>query len=432
MTGTRKSILDLVGRPEVAHPARILATLERDRVTHLRLPSALLWRLCAEPAARLTDLSDLTEVVHVGPAPLESDVDAAVAVLGPILHHVRAETPDTEEILRRMTEAAETKATGITADHVDEFVAALDEAALSSMLQALRRHDFQLDRVAKRHHTLIRRWMHVLAERGFSQDRVINPAAAWDRAKAAWVPRLGEAEFIDYLRRNAECLDELMSGEQQATLLLFPEGRTDIADAVYRDTITARYLNAAVAEAVRSLAGATPVRILEVGAGTGATTDAVLQTGASIDYLFTDLSNFFLATARNRFPTVRTGLFDIDRTPTAQGYQPQSFDVIIAAGVLNNARDADATVRGLVEMLVPGGWLLITEPTREHYEILTSQAFMMTEAQDARLESGTTFLSPDQWLAILGKAGAEHMLTLPGENHPLLPLGQRLFAARRT
>jgi hypothetical protein len=73
---------------------------------------------------------------------------------------------------------------------------------------------------------------------------------------------------------------------------------------------------------------------------------------------------------------------------------------------------------------------MITEPIREHYEILISQAFMMTAAEDTRQASGTTFLSREQWLHVLAGIGAECVLTLPPEDHAVAPLGQRLFVAR--
>lgn len=359
--------------------------------------------------------------------------------------------------------SAEAQVCAVTADHVAAFGARLDEAVLSSMLLTLQNQGLHESgrsvqqilttaRVAPAHHWLIERWLRVLVEHGlveherelFRSTRTVDEAAtsrAWDLAAESWTGRLGPAGFIDYLRRNAERLPQLMTGEQQAALLLFPEGRSALADSVYRDTVTARYLNTAVAATVRAVAsahpGPRPLRILEVGAGTGATTEAVTaalsEAGLSADYLFTDLSQFFLAPARERFaryPWIRFDLFDLDRDPHEQGYAPGSADVVVAAGVLNNVRDTGAAVRGLVELLVPGGWLLISEPAREHPEILISQAFMMTAPQDARLASGTTFLSRRQWLDVLGDAGIDNVLTLPGEDHPLASLGQRLFAAR--
>ncbi|MFF2081292.1 Gfo/Idh/MocA family oxidoreductase [Kitasatospora sp. NPDC058162] len=368
--------------------------------------------------------------------------------------------PALDGLVEAAAGAAELQVRGVGAEQVRAFVEQLDEAVLAGMLLALPGDLGTLEeilaaaRVAPAHHGLVERWLATLAERGrvvrdgerFTVTRAVRPAEAaeaWNRTAAVWVDGLGSPEFVDYLRLNAERLPALLSGEQQAALLLFPEGRTELADTVYRETVTARYLNTAVATAVRRLvpADGPPLRVLEVGGGTAATTEAVVRAltaagtaAPNVDYLFTDVSRFFLGPARERFARhrwLRLGVYDVDRAPYDQGHSPASFDVIVAAGVLNNARDTDATVGALVELLAPGGWLLVTEPTREHLEILTSQAFMMTAPEDARAKSGRTFLSPDQWLDVYAGAGVRQVRTLPAESHVLAPLGQRLFVARK-
>jgi thiazolinyl imide reductase len=358
------------------------------------------------------------------------------------------------DVAARALEAAEVHARDLTRDQVRRFTERLDEAVLASMLLALQGPgplDGTLPEilagalVAPEHHWLVERWLAALTARGlvradgerFRADRVDEAGVgrAWDLAAESWTG-LGPCEFAGYLRANADQLPRLLTGEQRAALMLFPEGRSGLADVVYRDNVTARYLNTAVAAAVRAIAAARtePPRIVEIGAGTGATTDAVVAAlPGGADYLFTDVSRFFLSTAGERFeafPWLRCGLFDIDRDTAAQDVPPGRADVVIAAGVLNNARDTGAAVRNLAALLAPGGWLLVTEPTHEHLEILASQAFMMTRPSDERAASGRLFLSRRQWLDVLRDAGFDDILTLPGEDHVLAPLGQRLFASR--
>jgi SAM-dependent methyltransferase len=461
------------------HPARILAALERIECTHLGLPFDTLWKLANDPAATMTDLSTLRHITYFGVAPIQSELDEVIDVFGPIVAPVPAslqaeiiepvgDGPTVHRFVETAATAAQVHAEGISVEQVRTFIHRLDHAALLSMVHALQQRGV-LTRpeqnhtqaeiltaadVAPEHRRLIERWLNVLVVRGLLQCKDgrlygISPVdrtafdAAWQSASDMWSGTLGSHRFLDYLRRNAERLPELMTGEQHAALLLFPEGRTEIADAVYRDTAIARYLNTAVSSFLSEIISASrgvPVRALEIGAGTGATTDAVVAAlsgpgnhSPSIEYLFTDLSNFFLTTARRRLAAqtwIRFALFDIDQELRVQQFSPRSVDVIIAVGVLNNARDIHATMRWLVELLVPGGWLLIAEPTREHLEILTSQAFMITTAEDTRASSGTTFLSVQQWLDVLSQVGAECVSILPDENNPLAPLGQRLFVGR--
>ncbi|WKX69037.1 bifunctional Gfo/Idh/MocA family oxidoreductase/class I SAM-dependent methyltransferase [Streptomyces sp. XD-27] len=453
---------DAIGRDLLALRAAILGDPGAERPDQYHLTLSRMW----QDVTSALGYPALREGMVHRPLPV-GELLAAAATVEDESAALSAPPHRSADVLASAAAAAQAQVRGVTTEEVSTFVERLDEAVLSSMLLALQGHGVLDDpgrghgeadildaaRVAPRHHGLIRQWLHVLAERGLItvHDGLLHggqpvgtadAARDWDRAAEAWTGRLGSAEFIDYLRLNAERLPELMTGEQQAALLLFPEGRTGTADAVYRDTVTARYLNAAVGAAVRGFAAAAPedrtLRVLEVGAGTGATTEAVARAlaedGNRVDYLFTDVSNFFLVTAKERFarhPWIRFGLFDIDQDPAEQGFSPGSVDVVVAAGVLNNARDTDATVRRLVELLAPGGRLLITEPTREHLEILASQAFMMTAPEDARQRTGTTFLSRGQWLEALAGAGVENVVVLPGEDHPLAPLGQRLFTGRK-
>ncbi len=373
------------------------------------------------------------------------------------------------------TEYADSELRGIDAACVPLFVRKLNEAVFSSMLYALQTQGVLTNRereysakeilsgsnTALRHRYLILRWLEVLVEHGYLKrrgDHFYDAAAVdkkilqalWNEVRKIWDGRLGSSLTMDYLISNAEQLPQLMSGKQQAALLLFPEGRMEYANALYRETITARYLNKAVSEAVIRIGTALkaapdekagkPLRIIEIGAGTGATTAVVaprLKESAgelNPEYLFTDVSNFFLAAARERFkdcPWMRFRIADIDKDFLEQGLQAESADIIIAAGVLNNAVHINKTVDGLMRMLVPGGWLIITEPAREFPEMLISQAFMMTRPEDGRKNTNTTFLSVKQWQEVFRETWAAEILTLPDEGHLLAPLGQKMFAVRK-
>ena len=405
---------------------------------------------------------------------------ASKIVEDPEEHSDQVSHPKTESDVFTCTEYAEGEVQGIDTNQVSVCVERLDEAVLSSMLFALQsqgtltttEHEYSeaeilsTSKVAPRHQYLILRWLQILTERGhlkqhggyfLGTDLVTLDMVRqrWDLVKEVWDGKLGSRMTIDYLITNAEQLPQLMSDKQQAALFLFPEGRMDVANALYRDTIAARYLNKSVAEAVIRIAAAKQassntlsnasskdsLRVLEVGAGTGATTDVVahrLKTSVSErlkpDYLFTDISNFFLEAARERFkdcPWMRFQIVDIDQNLFEQGLKPESVDIVIAAGVLNNARDTDKVIQGLMQSLVPGGWMLITEPTREFLEMLISQAFMMTRPEDDRKNTKTTFMSVKQWLDVFHQAGAQEVVTLPDEEHPLAPLGQKLFVVRK-
>ncbi|MEV0296486.1 amino acid adenylation domain-containing protein [Nocardia sp. NPDC050710] len=308
------------------------------------------------------------------------------------------------------------------ADRVRVFADALDAAVLTAAHAAM--HAVAEHEVAARHRGLYQRWQRVLAD---------NPApttdfdAAWARVRTLAIPELSDARLIDYLSGSAAAMAGVLRGEVDPVGLMFPGGGMEVAEAAYRTNIMTRYMNRIAAEAVRQCR---PARILEVGAGVGATTAEVLAAGPDIgsaNYLYTDVSPFLLDHGRTRFPGLTFAVYDIDQPPVEQHLIPGSFDLILCAGVLNNARNTTRTMAWLRELLAPGGTLVITEPTREHYEVMASQAFMMTAPEDRRAETGRTFLTREEWLAELEPFGEVTCLPEPG--HPLEPLGQHVFIA---
>lgn len=85
------------------------------------------------------------------------------------------------------------------------------------------------------------------------------------------------------------------------------------------------------------------LRVLEIGAGTGFATEKALSYLKSSGgvrmyshYVFTDISPGFMAKAQEKFDQERNMEYrtlDISQDPEAQGFEPHSFDLIIASNV---------------------------------------------------------------------------------------------------
>ena len=122
------------------------------------------------------------------------------------------------------------------------------------------------------------------------------------------------------------------------------------------------------------------MKILEVGAGTGAATAQVVnalsrQGEGESDvralrcerYDFTDISPSFFEKARATFshcrPKINFRVFNIETDPDEQGYQVDNYDLVIAAGVLHATKSLATTIQNMRKVLKPGGKLLIHEPT---------------------------------------------------------------------
>jgi ubiquinone/menaquinone biosynthesis C-methylase UbiE len=313
--------------------------------------------------------------------------------------------------------------------------------------------------IAPRHRWIMRRWLAVLVDAGMLAT---DGHHYYDLRPPGRVALLAAIDGIDRARRGlhyppeltrffqtaVQYLPALLRDEVSLQALLFADGETGTAEGAYRDNAVNRYVNAAAAEAARWIApwrpADRPLRVLEVGAGVGGTTADVLDAlrGTPIDYLFTDVSAFFLTDARRRFADhtgLRYGRFDINADLLAQGVDEGSLDLVIGANVLHNAVDIGATLRGIRRLLRRDGVLLFVETTREMHQILTSMQFLMSARpggerpgdRDRRAGTGKIFLDETQWRTELDAAGFRSIISVPGPDHPLHPVGVQLFAATR-
>ena len=159
------------------------------------------------------------------------------------------------------------------------------------------------------------------------------------------------------------------------------------------------------------------MKILEIGAGTGGTTSPVLSAlcGANgmeqrfSTYFYTDISLGFFANARDRFQGfkgIEYKTLDIEKSPAAQGFEENSFDLIFAGDVLHATKSMKRTMENVRSLLKPGGKLVMVEITNT----LLRLPFIMgilpgwwLGIEDGRRWSPT--LLPDQWTALLRSTG---------------------------
>ena len=182
---------------------------------------------------------------------------------------------------------------------------------------------------------------------------------------------------LGLLSRCGKELALVMQGKQEALSLLFPEEGSPAyeisAAQLYRTLPMIQASNALVQQALREAlktasAQSRPIRLLEVGAGTGGTTSAVLpvlaELGLEFEYTFTDVSFYFLDKAKTRFSQYKTityQLLDIEKDPKTQGFPPYQYDLVLAANVLHATRDIDETLANVRHLLAPEGLLVLLE-----------------------------------------------------------------------
>ena len=173
---------------------------------------------------------------------------------------------------------------------------------------------------------------------------------------------------ISLLARCGAALADVLRGRTDAFDLLF-SGDPSVED-LYRNAPAHRAGNANVGRAVEELVPDLPegrrLRILEVGAGTGVTTEAVLGAlpANRTDYAFTDTASGFFAEAERRFRDyagMDCRVLDIERDPREQGFRLHGYDVVVAASVLHATRDLASSLVHCRRLLAPSGVLLVLE-----------------------------------------------------------------------
>lgn len=236
----------------------------------------------------------------------------------------------------------------------------------------------------------------------------------------------GSSEFLMLCNKNVL---EILKADVNPLTILFPEGDMERAENIYRYNPVAEYMNALVAEAVEQYIinrkGETPVRILEFGAGTGGTSAAILDRikNYNVEYTFTDLSTFFTDKAKERFAEydfINYRLFNIDEAPQSQGYAPASFDIIIGANVLHDARIIRKTLKNLRFMLSNEGMLAALEVTENKVYHKVSIGFIegFSGYSDERLKKNVPLLSSEEWKKAMSDCGFKNTAAFP---HPSKP-----------
>ncbi|PGH10855.1 hypothetical protein AJ79_05215 [Helicocarpus griseus UAMH5409] len=113
------------------------------------------------------------------------------------------------------------------------------------------------------------------------------------------------------------------------------------------------------------------MNILEVGAGTGSATLPLFEDMGedALDlirsYTYTDISPGFFETAKGRLnrwkSVIEYRALDISKDPVDQGFEANTYDLIIASNVLYATKSMRETMTNVRKLLKPGGRLLLVE-----------------------------------------------------------------------
>ena len=227
-------------------------------------------------------------------------------------------------------------------------------------------------------------------------------------------PRL--AADVKLQRISGNALSGVLRGDIDPVNLLFPGGSSDLLESFYVDGFDfpayIELIPLAIQKAIESLPTRRSLRVLEVGAGTGSLTKAVLPVlpGDRTEYLFTDIGPAFLSKAKERFEEysfIEYQTLDIEQDPSTQGIAAESFDLILATNVLHATSDLEHTLSNLGRCLAPGGMLMFQDVVRRRaaWDNLFGLLKGWWQFTDVGLRKDSALLSVEQWKTLLAKCG---------------------------
>ncbi len=221
---------------------------------------------------------------------------------------------------------------------------------------------------------------------------------------------------LEMLHKCGPFLYEIFSGAVDPVTLLFPDEEWDSTLAFYSNGYSFKKYNEIVRSHLDYLLKDMPsdrtLRVLEIGAGTGGMTGGLLSIlpAERTEYFFTDVSPMFLVKAEERFSDysfVNYGILDISKDPSGQGYDLNSFDIIVASDVMHTTTDLNKTLEYVNKLLSPNGLLVMLEVTQSPW--WTDLVFGLTEGwwmfEDYDLRPSHPTLTGEKWIKVLGKNG---------------------------
>jgi len=251
----------------------------------------------------------------------------------------------------------------------------------------------------------------------------------WDAAMQEWQQDSGKRALCGLVDRCLRALPDILTGRRKATDVIFPNASLELVEDVYKsDTISLAFnegLHDTLLAAIRARLDAEPdtqIRLLEIGAGTGATTVGIIERlkpyeHRIAEYCYTDLSKAFLFHAENHYapraPYLRTQLFNIELPIAGQGVETDRYDFVIAANVIHATKNVRNALRNAKAVLRKNGMLLLNEISDRsicgHLTFGLLEGWWLNEDDEIRIP-GSPGLYPDAWKSVLEAEGFHSVL----------------------
>ncbi len=286
-----------------------------------------------------------------------------------------------------------------------------------------------------------------LVESGCAEARTDGQIRSYHLRQRPWQPDLkhfraagltidpANAATLDLLDHAASVYLAVASGQQSGDHnLLGPQGVPLWLNYFHNDNLTYAVNNwVGAVLAADHLSTRHPLRILEVGAGTGSASEILLQLLAERGllprverYLITEPNAYFRRCSQRklagRYPNLALewAPLDLDLPWNTQGLTSGEFDLVYAVNVMHISKNLLFSLNEARSALAADGWLVIGECVRPYdnqpiypelmFQILDSFTNVQT---DPEIRPNPGFLTAEQWRRAFLRAGFGHAEVAP-------------------
>ncbi|EFQ35386.1 methyltransferase domain-containing protein [Colletotrichum graminicola] len=223
---------------------------------------------------------------------------------------------------------------------------------------------------------------------------------------------------IKLMQTIGKSYGKCLSGEVDAVQLLFDAAESrSLLNKLYATSDATNSLLQPLKTFIEEVAAgwsapSQPLRILEVGAGTGGTTSVLLPTlarlGVPTVYTMTDISPSLVTQASSafkQFPFVEFRVVDIEKEPPQELRCSQH--IVLGSNVVHTTTNAQSSLKNIHKMLRPDGFLIFHELTMQMP--WADVCFGLFEGW-WRFDDGRqhALQSPQAWAKMLKSAGYGH------------------------
>ncbi|WKK23941.1 SDR family NAD(P)-dependent oxidoreductase [Streptomyces olivoreticuli] len=285
-------------------------------------------------------------------------------------------------------------------------------------------------------------------DHGLAEPVPDGPDGAWRLAgtarpeecfRAAIAQHAGRVVDLALLGRYGRQLTAILRGDRDPAEQVLPEANRHLLEELYADggmlTFPNRAARAAVRALVRTWPSGRPLRVLEVGAGTGGMTTFLLPElpPDRTRYVFTDVSPAFFPRAQKHFGSydfVDYRTLDLDRDPVEQGFEEGAYDLLVASNALHTSSDLRAALGHVRRLLADNGLLLAVEAHQMADAALFGLLPSFWNQRDTGLRPDGPYLTLGGWRRLLAEEDFQGVSRLappdgPGEGESSALLAQR-------